>query len=1197
MGGGLVGGLLIALVALAIILPHLLHLPSVRDKIMAQASRQVRGEVAFSRLDLSLFPSPRVVIHQVSLKLPGKGEISADSFSLIPRLFPLLRGEVQVRHVKVSGLRAHVYLKKRKEGPFPPYGLEEKLKGFFALLSSRFPGLVIDVERGEVYIYKGAKKAALWIKDLKAHVVLPPQYLKMDVAFNSNMGKGFVLKGRLDPLSITGELKIGLTQFQPHKLACCLLPLTPVGPVESMMDMEIALKLKGLRDVSGVFKGSVPCFALKKGKHSLVMECGNLEGKFHLLGPRIEVSLAHMDLKYPQLHLSGSFLWDPQLPLASLALEGRDVDVSSLRGVFLSLLGRNHAVQQVFGIVRGGRVPSISFRDSVPSLSQLGSLKSMVMEGRVTRGNIFIPGVHLEVEDAGGEVVISRGVLKGRNLSGRVGNSRASDGTLTLGLHGKELPFHFDAAVDADLAELPGVLKQMLHGGLLLREIQHVRNIKGRALGRLVLGGDAQVNKVEIRISRLSLSCVYKRVPYPIKITGGGFSYKDSQVAVANLAGMVGESSFSGLDAQLDWRKELWLKVSSMKAVVSLDQVYPWIFSYPQVKDALSDFKSMKGLLYVDTLGLKGPPSAPEKWQFSLKGRVEGFLFGFSIFPSLLRVEKGQVAFTQDEISFQNCTASLEDASFHASGKLEGYKEGVKSLALSMDGRVGAKALHWLYSFVALPQEYRFKPPVVSEGVHLLWVRNGKTHLDGLLERGGIKTSMDLDVLPKGFSIKKIDLEGKGASCHLSVSLKGNALALVYRGEVNKDMLDRLLEKNTILKGWAKGDFKTRLLLNGKANFNAQGELEVKGLTYLWGVKMPLNIEAASLEAKGEKLVVHSARLGLGRSTVFLHGGVNSGDTTIHLSLEATAPSLDMKDIEGFVGTGGEGGKWTLPFDGDIKMKVTTFFYEGFTWGPLEGTVHLYPREVRVDVVRAHLCGIVTPGVVIVVPGNTSFSFNFWAKKASWDRALTCLFQEKGIAKGKFDLQGSIRATGKEDPLAEHSTGEASLTSGKGRIYRLTILSKIFSVLNVMEIFRGRLPDLTKEGFAYNSIKGKAQLKNGRLLVEKLVVDGRPMKIFGTGTVDLVKERVDLTVLVAPLKTLDTILSRVPLVGWILTGKSKTFISVPLKVKGPLDDPKVIPINPSAVGSGILGVMKRILQAPIQVIKPILPEKGTGQQQ
>ena len=1196
IGGGLVGGLLVLVVALALVLPHLLHLPSVREKILAQASRQVKGEVAFSKLDLSLFPVPKVTIHKVSVKLPGKVGVCADSLSLIPRLFPLLMGKVQVRHIRVSAPKAHVYLRKGKGGPSSAQRFDEKLKGLFALLSSRVPKLVIDVDRGEVYIHKGDKKAALWIKGLKAHVVMPPQYLKMDVAFNSNMGKEFVLKGQLDPQSITGALKISLTQFQPHKLACCLLPLTPLTPVDSMMDMELALNLKGLKDVSGVFKGSVPCLALRKGRHALVMECGNLEGEFHLLGPKLEVSLAHMDLKYPQLHLSGSFLWDPQIPSARLALEGRDIDIPSLREVVLSILGNEDTVHEIFGIVQGGRVLTISFRDKAPALSQLGSLKGMRMEGQVKGGTILIPGIQLKVENVGGKVTIHQGVLKGEHLVGSVGNSRLIQGELSLGLEGKVLPIHLDTELKADLAQLPGILKKVVKNRPFLREIEKIQKLQGWAKGRLVLDGTTKDISVSVKASDVHLKCAHRSIPYPVAITGGGFTYEASKVAVDHLKGKIGRSYFSNLSARVNWKGVPLIRVMSMKARLLLDELYPWVFSYPQVKDALSDFKSMKGLLYVDALRLFGPLSTPEKWRFNLKGRVKGFLLGFSLFPSLLKVKRGQVALTQDDISFQHCAASLEDAALRASGKLVGYKEGVKRLVLSMDGDAGAKALHWIYSFIELPQEYRLKPPVKAKGVHLVWERNGKTHLDGLLERAGIEASMDLDVLPKALSIKKLDLKGKDTYSHLSVYLNGKSLKLAFKGILDREILDRLLEKNTILKGWAKGDFSTRLLLNGRANFNAHGKLEVKGLTHLWGVKMPLNIEAASLEAEGKKLTIQSARLGFGQSTVFLQGGVDSGDDTIHLSLEVTAPSLDMKDIERLTGTGGKGGGWTLPVDGNIRIKVDTFLYEGFKWSPIEGTVHLYPQKVEVDVVRAHLCGISTPGVVIVVPGNTSLRFNFWAKAASWNHALTCLFQEEDVVKGKFDLQGRIEAKGKEDPLAEHSTGEASLTSDKGRIYRLTILSKIFSVLNVMEIFRGRLPDLTKEGFAYDSIKGEAQLKNGRLFVKELVVDGRPMKIFGSGTVDMVKEKVDLTVLVAPFKTIDTILSNVPILGHILTGKSKTFISVPLKVKGPLNDPKVIPINPTAVGSGILGIMKRTIQAPIQVIKPAIPEKGTSKQ-
>ncbi len=1188
VAGGFVVLLLLLVVAFAIALPSLLHLSSVRERIIAQASREVNGEVSFSTLDLSLFPYPKVVIQRVSVRLPGKGDVYMDSLDLIPRILPLFKGQVVVRHVKMLGLKAHIYL---PSGGGPPGHLGDKVKDFIVLLGNRVPGLVVDLQGGEVYIHKGGKKASLWVRGLKAHVVFPPQRLRLAMSFNSNVGKVFIIKGWLEPRGMTGKLRMSLKQFQPHRLACCLFHITPLGPVNSLMDLELTLSLNGLRDVAGVFKGAVPCLALRSGGHALVMECGNLEGSFHLLGPKIEVSLAHVDLKYPRLHLSGTFLWDPKIPVARLVVQGRDVDVPSVREMALSLLGANHTVKKIFGIVRGGELSLISFRDTAPAFSKLGSLDRMEIEGKVRRGTILIPKVGFKIENAAGEVVISKGVLKGKSLSGRLGNSYASNGTLILGLRGKELPFHLDTSVNADLSQLPSILERVLHKGLLLKEVRQVDEVKGRAIGRLVLGEDTRVERVEVKVHHVSFSCLYKRIPYAVKITGGTFYYRDAQVAVANLDGRIGKSTFSGLTARLNWRKAPWLQVSSMKAELSLDQLYPWIFSYAFVRRSLPDFKSMRGLLYVDALTLKGPLLLPGEWRFGLKGRVERFLFGFSIFPSTLKIEKGKVAITQDRISFQRCATLLEDAAFSASGSIEDYKDGVNRLALSLTGRAGGRSLRWLYGFVGLPQVYRLRPPVEARGVHVVWNRGGEIHLDGLLRRKGVEASMDLEVLPKRLSVKKLDLTGKGASCHLALFLKGQALDLAFNGVVNREVLDALLEKNTILKGWGKGDFEAHLLLNGKANFRGKGKVEIRGLTYLWGIKMPLNIDAASIEANDRVLIVRSARLGLGRSTLSLEGEATSSGSTIHLSLNVEAPSLDMRDIEELVGTGSGGGGWVLPVEGNIRVRANSFFYEGFTWSSVEGTVHLYPRMVRVEVVAAHLCGVSTPGVVTITPGNTSLRFSLWAKGASWDPALTCLFGRKGVAKGKFDLKGWLKAEGKEDPLAEGSVGEASLVSKKGRIYRLTILSKILSALNVMEMFKGNFPDFTKEGFAYNSIKGKGRLRDGIIYVEELVVDGQPMRIFGTGTVDLVKERLDLTVLVAPLKTLDTILSKVPVVGWILTGKSKTFISVPLKVKGPLNDPRVIPLSPSAVGSGLLGIMERTIKAPIHMIKPVIPQK------
>jgi hypothetical protein len=148
------------------------------------------------------------------------------------------------------------------------------------------------------------------------------------------------------------------------------------------------------------------------------------------------------------------------------------------------------------------------------------------------------------------------------------------------------------------------------------------------------------------------------------------------------------------------------------------------------------------------------------------------------------------------------------------------------------------------------------------------------------------------------------------------------------------------------------------------------------------------------------------------------------------------------------------------------------------------------------------------------------------------------------------------------------------------------VLAKILGLLNLTEIFMGKVPDLVGEGFAYDSMKASGNLHNGKLTMKEGIMDCPSMKIVWQGDIDLTEKKMDLTVLVAPLKTADRIIEKIPWFGWILGG---TLISIPIKVTGDINDPTVTPLSPSAVGSEILGIMKRILQLPVKVI-PFTPE-------
>jgi uncharacterized protein YhdP len=147
---------------------------------------------------------------------------------------------------------------------------------------------------------------------------------------------------------------------------------------------------------------------------------------------------------------------------------------------------------------------------------------------------------------------------------------------------------------------------------------------------------------------------------------------------------------------------------------------------------------------------------------------------------------------------------------------------------------------------------------------------------------------------------------------------------------------------------------------------------------------------------------------------------------------------------------------------------------------------------------------------------------------------------------------------------------------------------RILEFINLSEIYRGKLPDLRKEGLDYNLIKIRGSLKKGKLMIEEATLDGSTLELAARGEIDLINQELSLTVLVAPLKTVDRIIKLIPMVNTIFAG---TLITIPLRVHGSLNDPKVTALSPSAIGDELLAMMKRTLGLPFKVIEPFIPRK------
>jgi uncharacterized protein YhdP len=176
-----------------------------------------------------------------------------------------------------------------------------------------------------------------------------------------------------------------------------------------------------------------------------------------------------------------------------------------------------------------------------------------------------------------------------------------------------------------------------------------------------------------------------------------------------------------------------------------------------------------------------------------------------------------------------------------------------------------------------------------------------------------------------------------------------------------------------------------------------------------------------------------------------------------------------------------------------------------------------------------------------------------------------------------------LRGEGEDfQKMKESLDGGLRLEFENGVIERFNILSKIFSILNVSQLLKGRLPDLKTKGLPYRQISADFYVNDGVASTDDFLVDSDAMRITLIGKVDLGKNLIDARIGVHPLVTIDTILSSVPIAGYILTGEDKGFISYFYEVKGDLDDPKIEAIPFKIVEESTWGIIKRLLETPLR---------------
>ncbi len=1094
------------------------------NRIQTKASQAINGRVELQRLTLSFFPQPHITIHRGSFSVPETVSGTLTSLAIYPKILPLFLGKVQIARIDVDTPDIEIRLHKQSEPK------EESLKS-------------LTLKTFEEKI--GTALSLIPAKVLEALFLVENGRLN----FRTGAKTGFEL--------IDFSARIGL-------------------PAETV-NFDIQCK-------SGPWKSIL------------------LQGRMHVDADKSSLTIAKLKLDPPGLSLSGKLEFNHLLksPSASVGLElkGKDVDVASVRKTALSLAGEIPVVQDIFDIVKGGQLSLITFAAHGNSWEDLGKLENIIIKGDMLDGEIFIPKVDLDLKKVKGNATISKGLLQGHNLEARLGNSRASKGTLKLGLEGENAPFHLDLALDTDLAQLPPILKRLIDNEAFQKEAALIENAKGSATGRLVLGESLTDINASVEISQFDLSANYKRLLHPLQIHGRDYSLQGTNVAVKDLNGNIGKTSFSEVSMQVNWDKTPYLEVQSGKMRIILEEIYPWFASFEALSSTLKNLQSVNGTADLSALQVKGPLLEPKNWHFQTTGDVKNLKVNSSFYPEALEVTGGQFKFTEKDIAVTNLQAKLPDSSLQVSGAVTGYMQGIQNLDLRFQGEIGPRATERISDLLNLPPELVIRPPVSVSAMHLTWNNRRETTLSGHLALPqDLKISGDLFMSPDEFIIKEFVIQDSESNASFKLASANKKFDLFFSGNLNKATMDHLMLKNKMLGGWIKGDFHTHLQLDQPARSTVKGELKVKNLSIPWKMKAPLVVNTLSLKSSDNYLRVESADLSWADNRFDLQGNVSSSSKYFLLDVEVSADEINLDNLKQTLDQGGKNnndqtGTSVKPnrVQGVLKLNTEKLTYEGFTWSPFYADISLNDASATIFITKANLCGISTPGTLQISGQKITIDIKPVARDQELQSSLSCLADKSVKVDGNFNLEADITAVQKPDQTLLGSLGGSlEFDAGKGRFYSGRLygtLIKILSLINITEMFKGKLPDIKQQGFGYNSIKIKADIRNGKVYFNEAVIDGSAMEIASHGSIDLTNKKIDAVALAAPLKTVDFVVKNIPLVSKILKG---TLIAIPFKIKGPLDNPNVT-LAPSEVGKGLLGIMERTLHLPVDIIQPLLPD-------
>jgi hypothetical protein len=1173
--------------------------PQFQQIAVRELSESLPFPVRAGRLELDLFPAPELLMGDVRVQVPDLGEVTAEGIRISLSPGQLLRGELRLSDIVLS--HPHFDLS------IPSVPVEEKedeifqARDLFHILSGILSrGAKFHVRSGSARI--ALKGRELDLANISADLAHTDGFI-LDLRANSPLFSILTLNAHLPPNQnlLQGRLHV---QDVQAKQTIQLLGASgiPLWPETDRLDVTIAYSTPDTRRVNSHITVSSDSFLLctREAEHNL--QGLELETELNVNGSALNAAIQRLSLGRPQFFLSGKLTADLKDPWLTLHLQGKDMIVPPLGKVCLGLFPNSDFFNKLFKVVRGGLIPQMDVSTQGSTADELK--QQLVLQATIQNGTVHIPKLDLHLEEADGYAWVKDKIIYGSGFSARMDRVRGWKGNFCYGLEDREdRPIAVSTQISGPVHYVPPVLHKTVKDKAFLRELDGLTPVQGDYLGQLRLNKTGKGIDFDIQATQFNIQGGHKRLPWPVAVQGNYLHITNHRLVLDSGRADLGGSTTQLTNAYLSWEDNPELRIQNIDGLLELDSFWPWLRSLPIPAQGIIPQLQLTGQAEIQDASLHLLFASLPESQISFTSRVDEILANHPAFPHAVLLSSGQIHWNQEQSQIQNLVISINDGQAQISGTLPGSPLDWKApgLEMSFSADLGSESSQLVHKLVNIPSFLSVQAPIAVEQGQLKHLQSGEFDFQALLH-----FEPDLEIQTRiqwGSETRdtfQFQIQDQGLQTTFSVQAQDSKIHFAYSGQMRTSAVRRILRRPWIggEQGFISGNLQAEMHTSPWRLTSIDGNLSLDEIDFdLGGKTSPLSISRLRLQGNPQEgLRIEHSNLNWDDNDLALEGLLQpQKDGSTLLDLKILANALDWSRIHeqlaplsdlwtSVSGSSSQG----AAIEGQTSIRIAEFRYHNRIFSPLHLTWSLAANEQeKIHILeQTQLCGVSLPGKVSIQPDQTQFTIAPFSQNLQLSPTLACLIPGQNMATGTLDLQGHVQGSAPRGRnLTSNLKGRLNFTITDGRLLRFSLLAKLIEVLNSTEILFGSLPDLENEGIRFSSLQGTAVFEGSRIIIEKGIVHGHSLEMGFAGHLDLQEENVELTVLVAPFKTLDRLIKIIPLISGLTRGN---LVTIPVRITGSWNDPRVIPLSPQAVSKELVDLMRRTLELPFKIFQPLM---------